>query len=148
MSLQAKIDADLKAAMLAKDELRRDTLRMVVAAFKNRRIELQEDLSEDEAMAVVKRAVKQRHEAATEFEKGGRAEAAAKEKAEAEILEVYLPQQLDEAQTREIVTALVAELGIEDKKQMGRLMKEAMARHKGQLDGKLVNRIAAEVLGG
>lgn len=145
MNTRERIDADLIQAMRDKDELKRDTLRMVVSAFKNRRIELQEDLSEDEHVAMIRRAVKQRHEAAAEYTKGARAELADKEAAEAKILEVYLPQQLDEATTRDIVAGLIGELGITDRKQLGKLMKEAMARHKGQIDGKLVNRLAGEL---
>lgn len=146
MTIRERIDADLIQAMRDKDETRRDALRMVIAAFNNRRIELQEDLSEDEHMTVIRRALKQRLEAAAEYEKGGRAELAEKEAAEAKLLEVYMPQQLDESATRSVVAGLIEELGINDRKQVGRLMKEVMARHKGQIDGKLVNRLAGELL--
>ena len=147
MSISERIDADLKTAMREKDELRRETLRMVVAGFKNRRIELQKDLTDADELAVVQKAVKQRQEAAAEYAKGGRAELAEKEAKEAELLAVYLPRQLSEEETRAVVGELIAELGITEKKQLGQLMKAVMQRHQGQVDGKLVSRLAGELLG-
>ncbi len=146
MSIAEQIDRDLKQAMRDKDELRRDALRMVVAAMKNLRIETRQDLSDAEQLAVVQRAVKQRFEAAAEYRKGGREELAEKEAKEADILSAYLPKQLSEAETRAAVAALITELGITDKKQIGQLMKAIMQRHQGQIDGKLVNKLAAELL--
>ncbi|QDU70097.1 GatB/YqeY domain-containing protein [Engelhardtia mirabilis] len=147
MTLQERIDADLKTAMRAKDVLTRDTLRMVIAALKNRRIELGQDLGDDEVVAVLAKSVKSREDSALEYDKGGRPELAQKERAEAQVLAGYLPQQLTEDETREVVRTLIAELGIADKKDIGKLMKAVMAAHKGKVDGKLVNRFASELIG-
>lgn len=147
MSLQAKIADDLKAAMRAGETMRRDTLRMLIAAFKNRRIEKGADLDADEELAVVAKSVKSRIEAAEQYGPAGRPELEAKERAEAEVLAVYLPQGLTEDETRAEVQALIDELGLSGKAQMGQLMKAVMAKHKGRVDGKLVSRLAGELLG-
>jgi uncharacterized protein YqeY len=146
MSLFQRLQDDLKVAMRDKDELRRETLRMAIAAMKNRKIELMAELSDAEQLAVVQKAVKSRHEAASEYEKAKRPDLAAKEQAEAAVLVGYLPKLLDAAATRAAVQASIAELGLTEKKQLGQLMKAVMAKHPGQVDGKLVNQLAAELL--
>jgi len=147
VTLQEKIDADLKTAMRAKDVLTRDTLRMVIAALKNRRIEVGQDLADDDVVQVLAKSVKSREDSALEYDKGGRPELAQKERAKTAVLVGYLPQQLSEDETREVVRALIAELGIAEKKDIGKLMKAVMAAHKGKVDGKLVNRLAGELIG-
>ncbi|MEZ5977521.1 MAG: GatB/YqeY domain-containing protein [Planctomycetota bacterium] len=146
MGLWQTIENDLKDAMRNKQELRREVLRMVIAAFKNRRIELGKDLTEADEIAVVQKAVKSREESAVAYTNGGREELAAKERAEIEVLAPYLPKQMDEAATRAAVEALAQELGLSEKKQMGQLMKAVTAKYAGQVDGKLASRIAGEVL--
>lgn len=147
MSLQERITADMKTAMLERNELARDTLRMVIAAFKNKRIELGRPLERDDEVSVLQKAHKSRIESAEAFEKGGRRDLEQKERAEAALIEGYLPKLMSEDEARVAVKALVAELGLTDKKQMGQVMKAAMARHKGEVDGKLVQKIAGELLG-
>ncbi|HKX46517.1 MAG TPA: GatB/YqeY domain-containing protein [Planctomycetota bacterium] len=147
MNLNERLQHDLKEAMRSGDTLRRDTLRMALAAAKNRRIELMRDLVDEDVVGVLQRSVRSRHEAATEYGKAGREDLADKERAEAVVLQGYLPQVLSEDETRAIVRGLIAEHGIAGKADLGRLMKLVMAEHKGRVDGKLVNRIAAELLG-
>jgi len=146
MTMRERIEADVKTAMRERNELARDTLRMVLAAMKNRRIELGEDLDEEQELAVLMQSVKSRKDSAEQYQKAGREELAAKELAEIGIIESYLPRQLGEEETREIVASLVAELGLTSKKELGVLMKQIMARHKGRVDGKLVQRFAGEIL--
>lgn len=146
MSLFQRLQDDLKIAMRDKDELRRETLRMAIAAMKNRKIELMAELSDAEQLAVVQKAVKSRQEAAAEYEKAKRPDLAAKERAESEVLVGYLPKLLDAAATRAAVQAVIAELGLTEKKQLGQVMKAVMAKHPGMVDGKLVNQIAGELL--
>lgn len=146
MTMRERIEADVKTAMRERNELARDTLRMVLAAMKNRRIELGEDLDEEQELAVLLQSVKSRKDSAEQYRNAGREELAAKELAEIGIIEAYLPEQLSEEETREVVAALVAELGLTSKKELGALMKETMARHKGRVDGKLVQRVAGEIL--
>lgn len=147
MSLQERIEGDVKDAMRNKDVLRRDTLRMLVSALKNQRIDKGEDLAESDEIAVIQKAHKSRMDAAEQYENADRPELAEKEKAEAAIIEGYLPQQLNEDEVRSLVQRLISELGISDKKEIGKLMKAVMADYKGQVDGKLVQRFAGELLG-
>ena len=146
MGLWQQIEADIKTAMLERDAVRRDTLRMVLAGLKNRRIELGRDLEESDVLGVLSSAVKSRQDSAQQYEDAGRDELAQKEVAEIEVIQTYLPRQLSEDETRKVVSELAAELGVTTKQELGKLMKAVMARHKGQIDGKLVQRIAADTL--
>jgi len=146
MALIERIQQDLKVAMRAGDVPTRETLRMVLADLKNRRIELGRDLSQDDELGVLTRGVKSRVESAEQFDAGGRPELAEKERGEIAVIERYLPEQLSEEDVRGLVQAVVAELGLTEKKQLGQVMKTMMARHKGQVDGKLVQKLAGELL--
>ena len=146
MTLEQRIHDDLKDAMRAGETVTRDTLRMVIAALKNRRIERGEELDDEATLAVLASAVKSREDSATQYEEAGRSELAEKERAEIAVIRGYLPAKLDEAATRALVESKVQELGIESKKDIGRLMKAIMAEHKQSVDGKLVQRFAAEFL--
>ena len=146
MGVREALDADLKTAMRGGDTLSRDTLRMVLAGVKNKRIEVGENLSEEQVLAVLASAVKSRKDSAAQFDDAGRPELAVKERAEIDVIERYLPQQLSEAETRTLVEGLVRELGITTKRELGKLMKAVMAEHKGRVDGKLVQRFAGELL--
>jgi len=147
MSLFEELQAALKQAMLAKDEVQRETLRMVIAGCKNAKIELGRELEDADVQKVITKAVKSRQDSAEQYAAAGRPELAERERAEIAVLEGYLPQLMDEDTTRQAVQAIVSDLGLESKKDMGRLMKELMARHKGQVDGRIANRCANELLG-
>ncbi len=146
MTLWQKIETDLRQAMRDRNAIARDTLRMVIAAFENKKIETGADLQESEEIAVLHKAYKSRIDAAEQFEAAGRPELAEKERAEAALVGAYLPRQMGEDETRALVEKLVAELGISEKKEIGKLMKTVMAQHKGEIDGKLVQRFAGELL--
>lgn len=148
MTLQERISSDLKDAMRAGETLRRDTLRMVLAAMKNRRIDLGHDLTEADELAVVTNSVKTRTDSAEQYAAAGRPELAEKERAEIRVIQAYLPQQLGEAEVRRIVAAKIAELGATGKQDLGKVLKAVMAEHKGAVDGKLVQRLTGELLGG
>jgi uncharacterized protein YqeY len=146
MSLKAKLEADLKQAMLAKNERVRDVLRLILAEFK--RLELQEGktITPEIEQDVLLKAVKTRQQSIDEFSKAGRSDLADKEKAEQLIVQSYLPKALSEEETRAIIQATIAELKITSKKDIGMLMKPLMAKYKGQIDGKAVQRIAGDLL--
>lgn len=146
MTLLEQLSEDVKDAMRAGENLRRDTLRMVLAAMKNRRIEVGEDLDDDQQLTVLLSAVKSRTDSVTQYEANGRQDLADQERAEIEVIQGYLPQQLGEEETAEIVRAKIAELGLTSKKEMGQLMKAIMADHKGMVDGKRVQQVAAQEL--
>lgn len=144
--LTKRLQADLAAAMRAREELRRETLRMCIAALSNRRIELGRELEEAEELQVLSKAAKTREDSAEQYEEAGRAELADKERSEAEIILAYLPQKLSEAETRELVEQRIGELGLSSKQDLGRLMKAVMAEQGARVDGKTVQRLAAELL--
>ena len=147
MSFADRIQKELTAAMKARDELRLLVLRMLKTALENRRIEKMAALDDTEALAVVKTLVKQRHEAAEEFRKGGRADRAAEEEKEIGILEEYLPAAVSEEQIKAAIEQAVKETGAASAKDTGKVMKTVMGRFAGQnVDGKRVNELVRQRL--
>jgi uncharacterized protein YqeY len=147
MSLIDRIQEDLKTAMRERNELARETLRMVTAELKNRRIEVQRDLEEADVLEVLGRCVKTRRDSAQQYDDAGRPELADKERAEIVVIEGYLPAQLGEEEAREAVAAAIAEAGATSMKDMGAVMKVLMAKYKGRLDGKAAQGLLREQLG-
>jgi len=147
VSLIETLQEDLKEAMRAGDTTARGTLRMAIAALKNRRIEKGLDLDEGEALAVLTKQVKSREDSAGQYEEAGRPELAEKERAEIEVIRRYLPEQLSEHDLRELVAKTIEAVGASSKKDIGVVMKAIMAEHRGRVDGKLVQRFASETLG-
>ena len=142
MSFQERIDNDLKEAMKARQAERLSVLRMLKAALKNLAIEkggMNFVLNEPDALAVVRKELKKRQDSIESFTKGNRPELAAKEKAEAEILETYLPQALSAEELQQLVVGAMAEVGATSKAQMGAVMKIAVERAAGRADGKALS---------
>jgi len=146
MALKETWDADLKKAMLAKNEVVRDTLRLLLAEIKKANVQEGKEITPELEMEVLQRAVKQRQQSIAEYDKAGRADLSSKERAELDVLFTYMPKQLTEDDVRLAVKSLMAELGVSTKKDLGTLMKALMARHKGQVDGKLANKVLGELL--
>jgi uncharacterized protein len=149
MSFQARIDQDLKDAMKARDAERLGVLRMLKAALKNTSIEkgrVDVVLDDATAAAVVRKELKKRQDSIESFEKGGRPELAAKEKAEAAILSAYLPQPLTAAELQELVAAAIADAGATSKKDMGAVMKLASERAAGRADGRALSAAVSAAL--
>jgi uncharacterized protein len=142
---RAEVERDLKEALRARETERLQTLRMLLAEVKNRSIELGRDLEREEFTALVRKGIKQRHEAAQQYE-GRRPELQAKELREAEHLERYLPAQVSEDDLRQAIRELIAERGLSGPAGIGPVMKEMLKRFGGAADGATVNRIAREVL--
>ncbi|MDO3395280.1 GatB/YqeY domain-containing protein [Nocardioides cremeus] len=145
-TLKDQLRADLTTAMKARDQVRSSTLRMVLAAVANAEVagKTARELSDDEVVTVLGAEAKKRREAAAAFDEGGREESAAKERAEAEVIAVYLPEQLDDAEIERIVAAAVESTGAagEGMKAMGKVMGVVQPQVKGRADGAAV---AAEV---
>lgn len=140
MNLKDKIIADMTAAMKAKNADKTGTLRMVKAALMNRQIDKGSELTDDEVMKALQTLVKQRRDSIESYEKAGRAELAAKEAAEISVIETYLPQAASADEIAAAVEAAVAETGASSIKDMGNVMKAAMAKLAGKsADGKLVS---------
>ena len=149
MTFAEKVQQELTAAMKAREELRLRVLRMLKTALHNRKIEKGAELDDAEAMAVVKSLIKQRHEAAAEFRKGGAADRAAEEEKEVGILEGYLPAAVGEDEIRAAIEAAVKETAATSAKDMGKVMKAVMGRFAGQnVDGKKVNELVRQRLSG
>jgi len=149
MSLKQTILSDMKEAMKAGDATKRDTLRMLDSMIKNTEIEKmkkEEGLSDEEAQAVIVRAVKQRRDSVEQYKAGGREDLAEKESKEIEILSGYMPEQLGEDKIREIVKVVIAKTGAASKADMGKVMGAAMGKLKGQADGNVVKKIVEEEL--
>jgi uncharacterized protein YqeY len=146
MGLKATLEADVKTAMLAKNEVVRDTLRLLLSEFK--RIEVQDGgtLTPEIEQAVLMKAAKQRQQSIDEFDKAGRKDLSDKERAELAVIQGYLPKSMTEAEAKAAVQAVATELGLTSKKDMGTVMKAAMAKHKGSLDGKMAQKVLGEIL--
>lgn len=145
-TLTEKIRADLTESMKARDAARTSTLRMIQSAIKNEEIEKKHVLTDDEALAVIRRAVKQRQDSIEQYNKGGREDLAAKEQSEMEMLETYMPQQMSDADSEAIVRDIIGQVGATSRKDSGKVMKEVMAKHKGVIDGRRVQEIVARLL--
>ena len=140
MSLRDRLTEDLKLAMKARDQLRMDVIRMIKAAVLNKEVELKKDLDDAEMSRIMTTMIKQRKESVEQFEKGQRAELAAKERQEISIIEAYLPQALSADELAQAVDAVIRETGATSAKDMGLVMKAVMARLAGQpVDGKSVS---------
>jgi uncharacterized protein YqeY len=145
-TLRDTIDADIRTAMLEKNEIARDALRMVKSEMLLKEVEVGAPLDDAQVTEVLKRAIKTRRESIEQYVAGGRAESAAREQAEIDVVARYLPAEMSEADTRAAIEAIVRELGLSGKKDMGRLMKELKARHPS-VDGKTASQLAGSALG-
>jgi uncharacterized protein len=148
--MHQNIQSQIKDALMAHDQVRLNTLRGIVTAFTNESVVLkrtpQVKLSDDEALAVLKRLAKQRKDSIAQFENGGRQDLADNEKAELKIIEEYLPAQMPEEEVRTIAEGMIEKLGIKDKSKMGQLMGAIIKETKGQADGTIVKKIVEELL--
>jgi len=141
-----RLQEDLKLAMKAGDKLSVSVLRMLLSALKYSAIDEKREPSEDEAAALIQKSIRSRKESIEAFRNGGRPELAEKEEAELKIVERYLPAQLEGSQLERAVDSLLSEMNITQRKDMGRAMKEFMARHRGKADGKAVSALIASRL--
>ena len=146
MAMYDTLMNDMKSAMKAHEMSKVNTLRGVIAKAKDLTVNAGKEMTDEAVLSVIAKAVKQREESIAQFTAAGRAELAENERAEMEILKVYLPAQLSEEEVAAVVKAVVAETGAASKKDMGRVMKEVMARVKGQADGKLVSKLVGAAL--
>jgi uncharacterized protein YqeY len=147
MSLVAKIDADIKAAMIAREADKLSVLRMLKSAVKYAAIEKGEGEPTDlEVIAVVRKEAKKREDSIASFTKADRMDLATKEKQELEFLKTLLPAQLTPERLEQLVKEAIAEVGATSKAQMGSVMKAAQAKAAGQADGKTLSQIVQRLL--
>ena len=149
--LKDRLRTDLTASIKARDALRSSTLRMVLSAITNAEVDGKEqrELSDDDVVGVLSTEAKKRREAATAFDAAGRADSAAKERAEAEVITEYLPAQLSETEISDLVTSTIASLGVADDgvRAMGRVMGALQPQIKGRADGGAVSAEVKRQLG-
>lgn len=148
MSLKLRINTDVKAALKAGDKARVRTLRMVLAAIKQREVDERIELDDADVLAALEKMIKQRRDSAAQFREGGREELAAVEEAEIEVLGAYLPEPLDDAELAELVDAAVTESGAASMADMGTVMAALKPRVQGRADMKQVSVLVKQRLSG
>ena len=153
MSLRERLTAEMKEAMKAGDKPKLGTVRMILAALKERDIEARgagkEQIGEEDILSLLQKMIKQRTETAAVYEQGGRPELAETERAEAAIVAGFLPQQMDEAETKAAIDAAIAETGAAGPKDMGKVIAVLKGKFAGRMDfGKASGLVKAALAGG
>jgi hypothetical protein len=148
MALSQQVEADLKAALKARDAAATSCLRLIRAALQSKAKELGRGLTDQEELAVLNSLAKQRRESVEQFRRGGREDLARAEEAELAVIARHLPDQVDQAGVERVLDQVFAELNPRGPQDMGPVMKESMARLAGRADGKLVSRLVRERLAG
>jgi uncharacterized protein YqeY len=146
MSLKEKLQNDTKAAMREGQTERRDVLRLLLAAIKQVEVDSGKTLDDKGVEDLLMKQMKQRRESIADYEKAGRAEQAAQEKAEVTVIEEYLPKMMTREEIGVVVAAAITHLSITSAKEMGRLMGHLMPQVKGKADGRLVNEVVKEMM--
>jgi uncharacterized protein YqeY len=148
MSLQEQISAALKDAMRARDEAQMATLRLVLTAIKKREKEARSLLEDQEVISVITAQIKQRRESIEQYRKAGREDLAQSEENELQILQGYMPEQVSEEEISNTLDEIIAEVGAVSMKDMGKVMKAAMARLAGKAEGGAINAMVKAKLSG
>ncbi|HEY1057985.1 MAG TPA: GatB/YqeY domain-containing protein [Limnobacter sp.] len=146
MSLKAQILEDIKQAMKAREQAKLATLRMLSAAIKQKEVDERVDLDDAAVLAIIEKQIKQRNEAAVQFEQGGRPDSAAAEKAEAAVLAAYLPAQLSDDEILTVVREVVSAVGATGPQDMGKVMGQAKPRLAGKADMGKVSALIKQTL--
>ena len=148
MALKDKITEDMKAAMRAKEAARLGTIRLLLAAMKQKEVDERVELTDADVLSIIEKMLKQRRESIAQFEKAGRNDLADTEKAEIAVLSAYMPQQMGEAEVADAVAAAIAETGAAGAKDMGKVMGLLKSRLAGRTDmGKLSALVKAKLQG-
>ncbi len=136
----------MKGALKARDALKLNTIRGLNAEIKNREIDLRQELGDDEIIPIISTQIKKRKEAAALFDKGGRADLHEKENQEMAVLQEYLPEQVSEEDLRRRVREVVAELGVVEMKDLGKVMKTLIPEFRGRANNSVIKNLVAEQL--
>jgi uncharacterized protein YqeY len=142
----AQLESDLRTAMKAGEKRRVATLRLLLAALKNERIQMSRELTEEEIQSVIRRAVKQRKDSIEQYGRGGRQDLVEAESEELAILEGYLPAGLSEEELEAAIQSIIEEKKLTSARDVGLVMKELMARHRGRVDGRQAQELARRML--
>lgn len=147
MSLVDRLTADMKQAMKAKEKARLSVIRMIKTSLHNESIKFGRQLSDDEALSVLNRELKQRKDSLQEFENAGRQDLVDEVREEIAIVQSYMPEQLSEDEIRSIIDRVISQVGATSKADIGKVMKAIMPEVKGRADGGLINRLVRSKLG-
>ena len=147
-ALRDRLRADLHAAMRSGDVIRRDTIRLLEAAIKNAEIDRRGPLDDPDLLPLVQKQIKQRREAIELYQRGGRPDLAERETAEIVVLEAYLPAQLGRDEIVAAARRIIEQVGARSAADKGKVMGPLMAELRGKADGRLVNEVVMELLGG
>lgn len=146
MKMIEKIMQDYKIAMKERQENRKIILNYLIAQIKNKKIEVQRELTDDEVLSLIRKEVKSLGEAILFLQKAGKLEDLRAEEEKKEVLESYLPQLLDKGKTGNLIQKVISDLGLIDiQKQRGQLMKELMGKYRGELDPSVINEVLLEM---
>ena len=148
MTLKERLESDMRASAKAQDVTKRDTLRFALSALHNEEVAKRRDLTDDEIVAVLGKQAKMRRESIEAFDKGGRAELAAKERAELAVIEGYLPAQMGRDELVALAKAAIAESGASSPTDQGKVMQRLMPQVKGKAEGKAVAEVVGSLLRG
>jgi len=147
MNLEEQINAALKEAMMARDDVRKRTLRMLKAVITTaKKATADHNLSDQDILVMIGKQIKQRQDSIAEYRKAGRAELVQAEEAEMRVLKAFMPEPLTEEKIRERARAVIAEIGAQSPADFGKVMKSLMADLRGQADGRLVNKVVRSLL--
>ncbi|MDF2814493.1 MAG: aspartyl-tRNA amidotransferase [Paenibacillus sp.] len=147
MSLNERLNEDMKQSMKNQDKFKLSVIRMVRSTIKNVEIDLKRTLDDNEVLDILSREIKQRKDSLQEFEKAGRVDLTESLKQEIEIIALYMPQQLTEEEINVIVQQTIQETGASSKAEIGKVMSALMPKVKGRADGRLVNQAVQQFLG-
>lgn len=148
MSLKERLSQDLKEAMKSKNETKVRTIRLLIAAIKNFEVEKTDQATDEEVLQIMSKEVKKRLESIEMYRQAKREDLAIEEENELKIIKSYMPEQMNEEQIRELARKLIQQHNLSSPKDVGTAMKLIMPQVKGKADGKLVNKIVQELLGG
>jgi uncharacterized protein YqeY len=148
MSLKSQLEADMKAAMRARDSETRDAIRYVLSALKNAEIDRRGELTEEEELKLIRSQVKQRMDSIEQFRNGGREDLAAKEESQVKILEQYLPQQMSDEELERFVRQGIDEIGAAGPQDMGKVMGALNKTAEGRVDGRRLSTAVRNALAG
>lgn len=145
-SIKEKINSDIKAAMIAKDNFKRDTLRVVMSLLKQVEVDERKELTDEDVIKILQKAIKQREDAAAQYKAGHRDDLYQKEMNEIALIKEYLPAQLSDEELKNELVAIISEVGAKDSKDIGKVMGVATKKLAGKADNRRINEIARSLL--
>ncbi|WP_373072905.1 GatB/YqeY domain-containing protein [Sulfurimonas sp.] len=146
MSLREKINQDLKEAMKAKDVKKRDALRLLTSAFKQIEVDERKELTDDDVIKIIQKQVKSRNDSIEQYQKADRQDLVDKEQSEIDVYEIYLPKQLSDEELEGALKTIIANVGAQSMKDMGKVMGTASKELAGKADGKRINECVKSLL--